>query len=747
MYPSSESPSNKFPPRGRTPVPTNAYLRERLAESRVQSSHVLNSSRTTSERGRDDHIFDDDGPSPSAFTSSPVRAHTRRSSDTLKGGLGVREMERRMDRLSKENFSLKLEIHHRDEALAKLRIKVQQMAEQMQRVATLEATNKELFEVNEELCKELEKRDGALKDAVEMINGLEDQNTQLLSQTSLFSRPATSQADTGYCSAASNPGGPRSRSSSMEFKSVAGSVPAQTLGLQSPKTSQSALGPGSDAEGQQSKLVPPSASDRKRTSTALRQLYLTGEESIRTIRNRNSFLSILSSKAPDNDSALPTSPPSPALSDVSELDSTFFGQRSEGPPRDVPPYEENGTTLFTTASTTTPRPYVYREASLASPVLDSSRSFDELHLEGSGCRSNSPHRSPRLHHLRRGSVPDESREQPYAPIYSSPLRSPQVLPQPHHRNRSKSDSISPGSPRPSTPQVQDVNTSPDSSSPLSYGGFPTGASINHGTPSRFIRPIPVAANLMFDGEGIEDFQCQSPSLHHAASTSVPHSQRKRSLSSGTDTMSKVSPALIRNHTMSSVPNSPQGHVFPNLYNHRSPPQMRTGPQKVRHPLSQNTAYVPYRPASRNGPSNPTQISQFSPSISSSPLQSSTLSSGPLTPSSDTVPPTHPPPRHTPTPLGGRKLSFIPNNKATPSDISSPTTLGEGGDRGDRMSSVSGRSYEVEAVEPPVSAMTWVHPSQETPPRSESRLGSRLGSKGRSPSVDGSGKRRWPWKRG
>ncbi|KAL9095755.1 MAG: hypothetical protein Q9165_002187 [Trypethelium subeluteriae] len=732
---------DKLSARGRTPTPTNSYLQERLAESREQSSRALNPTHATPQRGRDDYIFDDDEPPRLALVSSPHRSHRRQSSDHARGGLGVREMERHMDRLSKENFSLKLEVHHRDEALAKLRIKVQRMAEQVERVTTLETTNKELFEVNEELCKELEKRDGALKEAIEMINSLEDQNYQLQSQVSSFSRPPTSHADTGYYSAASNPSGPLSRSPSLESKPTVGSVTVLNKRSRSPVKRPSATAhPADTAGGHQPKHMPSSLSDKRVASTALRQLYLSGEESLRTIRNRTSMLSIMSSKIADNDSALPPSPPSPVLSEVSELDSTFFGQRMGDLARDRPPHEDPGTSLFTSS---TSQAYAYEDRSLTSPKVGQSRSFEESSLHASTSTPMSPYLSQRLHHNRRSSAHDDFRsEHSHDPTHLSGLRSPEVHPQRRRHKRTNSDSVSPRSASPPAPSIRNRTNPPDPLSPSSYGGFPTGASISHGTPSRFARPAPAAANLLFDGEGIEDFRSPSSAHHHAGSSTL----RKRSLSSGADTGPKASPPLIRNYTMNSIPSPPHGHPSTPVHTRRLPPYNRNPIQKSRHPLSQASDYLPYSPPPRDEVRPQTPSSQHPASASPMTSHSGSTPGGPSTHGGDVISMIHPALRHTPPQPAPRRTSFRSVNAAS-HDISpaAPGDIGGGGrssgDPADRMSA-STRSYEVGDDSAAAEQL-----QQETPPpRNDSRMRGMMG-KGRSPSVDGSGgRKRWPWQR-
>lgn len=81
--------------------------------------------------------------------------------------MGARELEDHVDKLSKQNFDLKLEVYHR-------RAKIDELELKMAGLQRLEGDNMELQEVNEELVSELEKRDRAVDEAVVLICDLED---------------------------------------------------------------------------------------------------------------------------------------------------------------------------------------------------------------------------------------------------------------------------------------------------------------------------------------------------------------------------------------------------------------------------------------------------------------------------------------------------------------------------------------------------------------------------------------------
>ncbi|KAI9800656.1 MAG: hypothetical protein M1825_003978 [Sarcosagium campestre] len=82
-------------------------------------------------------------------------------------GMGARELERYLSTLHKQMFDLKLELHQRRQRMAA-------MEKELERTSQFEAQNAELQEINEQLLDELEKRDSAIGEAVDIICGFED---------------------------------------------------------------------------------------------------------------------------------------------------------------------------------------------------------------------------------------------------------------------------------------------------------------------------------------------------------------------------------------------------------------------------------------------------------------------------------------------------------------------------------------------------------------------------------------------
>ena len=80
--------------------------------------------------------------------------------------MGMKEMEQHLSKINKQNFDLKLEVFHRRQRNEMLEAKVERME-------ALEADNAEMQSINEDLLLELEKRDVAIQEAVNLICELE----------------------------------------------------------------------------------------------------------------------------------------------------------------------------------------------------------------------------------------------------------------------------------------------------------------------------------------------------------------------------------------------------------------------------------------------------------------------------------------------------------------------------------------------------------------------------------------------
>ncbi|EGE82653.1 hypothetical protein RJZ56_004031 [Blastomyces dermatitidis] len=143
----------------------------------------------------------------------------RKVTNVLSAGLkepremGIREMNQYVSKLNKLNFDLKLEIYHRSQQLISLEKKLERMEaleeevqrlqgveEELQELREVEESNQSLRESNEHLRLELDKRDQAVNEAVELICRLEARLDELEAtnddgddERPLTARPHTSE--------------------------------------------------------------------------------------------------------------------------------------------------------------------------------------------------------------------------------------------------------------------------------------------------------------------------------------------------------------------------------------------------------------------------------------------------------------------------------------------------------------------------------------------------------------------------
>ncbi|TVY16582.1 hypothetical protein LARI1_G005142, partial [Lachnellula arida] len=151
-----------------------SLLQERLRERKVESA------RQSRRRSFDLSSNDEKGVQSSPVKASGGRGEERRpsaSSITVgKGvGMGVKQIEEQVSTLHKQNFDLKLELFHRRQRQETLEHKLQEAEKQIDEQA-------ELQEVNEELLSELEKRDQAVEEAVNIIVTLEEKVERLMKE-------------------------------------------------------------------------------------------------------------------------------------------------------------------------------------------------------------------------------------------------------------------------------------------------------------------------------------------------------------------------------------------------------------------------------------------------------------------------------------------------------------------------------------------------------------------------------------
>lgn len=176
-------------------------------------------------------------------------------------------MKQHISKINKQNFDLKLELFHRRQRNGELEAK-------LEKTETLENDNQELQSINEDLLLELEKRDIAIQEAVDLICELEAKIEEMGAAESYFrQRGRTPELEQGN-SVPASPLSTKSRSKDL-------GTPPQTnghnvdmedqarLGLSSPR-----IGPPSPTPSNSSRRVPSFLRDTKKSTNMLRSLYL-----------------------------------------------------------------------------------------------------------------------------------------------------------------------------------------------------------------------------------------------------------------------------------------------------------------------------------------------------------------------------------------------------------------------------------------------------------------------------------------
>ncbi|OQE20626.1 hypothetical protein PENFLA_c016G02793 [Penicillium flavigenum] len=189
IHPGTKTPirSSETPEPG-TPTlvnPASALLQDLLKEERAHRSS----------RGTISDEFKENAPQTPETTRTQedtASEKARKASDVFSVGqrkpkeMGMREMDQYVSKMNKLNFDLKLEVFHRTQQMAIYEKKLERMAEMEEQLAhmdeliaeveelrTTEKDNQILRESNEQLRIDLDKRDMAVTEAVELICQLE----------------------------------------------------------------------------------------------------------------------------------------------------------------------------------------------------------------------------------------------------------------------------------------------------------------------------------------------------------------------------------------------------------------------------------------------------------------------------------------------------------------------------------------------------------------------------------------------
>ncbi|KAF1350987.1 hypothetical protein BDV97DRAFT_160611 [Delphinella strobiligena] len=267
--------------------PESLYLQERLSVQRGHSKRSRRSDFGPRSNAFNDDLFMAEAQIQSKPHDSPKLEYTRvtpiqeghgavRDYDIHKN-LGARQLDKHVDKLSKLNFDLKMELFHCRERMAKMQ---EQHDDLMSRAECAddaakkaEQDRKILLEINEEMVKELEKRDEAVKEAVAIICDLEEKVDDL--KQSICVQGAPSQHTP---SSSTSPRG--------HWKSATMGHSRQML---PPMSINGAL--TSEARVTSQRRVPSFMCDKKPSTNALRSVYLEPASKLRAVKSYASVLS------------------------------------------------------------------------------------------------------------------------------------------------------------------------------------------------------------------------------------------------------------------------------------------------------------------------------------------------------------------------------------------------------------------------------------------------------------------------
>ncbi|KAL1999683.1 hypothetical protein VTN02DRAFT_4185 [Thermoascus thermophilus] len=267
--------------------PTSTLLQDLIKEQRA--TRGSRSRRTT----MSDYAAGNGAASTPASTNSQDEAASekqRKINEALSAGLkqpremGIREMDQYVSKMNKLNFDLKLEIFHRVQQTAALEKKLERMREMEEELARMreleeeleelrdvEENNQRLRESNEQLRLELDKRDQAVTEAVELICKLEARIEELEAGRT-ESQPGTAR--------------PHLRDGLAEIDSADLSTPRPRLAVHIPERTSSKRGTGSHgslrsrsdaSSSRRPRRTPSFLRDENKKTAALRSLYVTDD--------------------------------------------------------------------------------------------------------------------------------------------------------------------------------------------------------------------------------------------------------------------------------------------------------------------------------------------------------------------------------------------------------------------------------------------------------------------------------------
>ncbi|KAK4554655.1 hypothetical protein LTR86_008157 [Recurvomyces mirabilis] len=278
------------------------YLQDRLHDRRARNMRPKRARQTDfgPRRGLDDDIFlheaeESQYAAARRYDSSPITGMPRQTSAAVTRGnsgrasLGVRDVDEQMDRLSKQNFALKLELDHRRDLTAKLQSQMEAMQARIERVEVLEEEHTELLRINTQLVEELERRDKAVEEAVDTICDLEEKVADMEERHSHATRPSTAKTDSGYAGTETHEQAPSSSPPDIKLAktpTVAVHAPSPATAAASQKL-QSMI----QATPAKARREPSFMSLKKPSTHALRSVYMETSHNLLPVKSFNSLLS------------------------------------------------------------------------------------------------------------------------------------------------------------------------------------------------------------------------------------------------------------------------------------------------------------------------------------------------------------------------------------------------------------------------------------------------------------------------
>ncbi|KAL4882002.1 hypothetical protein BJY04DRAFT_207186 [Aspergillus karnatakaensis] len=237
--------------------------------------------------------------------------------------MGVREADQYISKISKQNFDLKLEIFHRVQQLSVLEKKLERMGEleeelermsgledEVQELRAAEEDNQRLRESNEQLRQEIDKRDQAVTEAVELICQLEARVEELETGNDI-SRPSTARPRSDDESGVSTP-----RNASMLDISTL-DIPERTSSRRGTRRSERRR---TSSGSRILQRAPSFLLEESKSTAALRSLYVdTDEKPVSQVTPPVNTITKSESMNSMTDTVDPESPRLSALSECSEL--------------------------------------------------------------------------------------------------------------------------------------------------------------------------------------------------------------------------------------------------------------------------------------------------------------------------------------------------------------------------------------------------------------------------------------------